>query len=466
MNFAELRFWEYLLSGLGIIVGLRFLISKWLRGKEPLYDKLALFLLGLVLLVAVSWVTFIIYLVVVAVTYSGLWWIQTYHAHHAKKYLAIVIPFQLAPLVYYKYADFVANRVLGLEVDALRDLVIPVGISFYTFQKVAFVVDTLVLKHPLPRLIDYLNFAGFFPQIVAGPIERKSDLLPQIENFRFRWLPKDIDEGAGWIVVGLFFKCCLADNLANYFNRSLADNAYQIWLANVLFGLRIYYDFAGYSLVAIGLGRCLGVKLTLNFLSPYCSTDIGEFWRRWHITLSQWFRDYLYVRLGGGRVRFWAFNIAVVFVVSGVWHGAGWNFILWGALHAAFLIGVRLTGNFRLPAPLAWALTMFAVSIAWLCFYEVDTTRMFAKLGLLLTPVAYSITALKSTVAAIPAGDRIVLACLFGLATVTLMTEWLSVRRLNEPYAYLRRKPVLVGLVILTVLLAPGKNNGFIYFAF
>ena len=297
MNFAELRFWEYLLSGLGIIFGLRFLFSRWLTGKEQQFDKLALFFLGLALLLAVSWVTFVIYLVVVAVTYSGLWWIRTYHAHHAKKYLAIVIPLQLAPLIYYKYADFIANRVLGLEFDALRDLVIPVGISFYTFQKVAFVVDTLVLKHPLPRLLDYLNFAGFFPQIVAGPIERKSDLLPQIENFRFRWLPKEIDEGAGWIVVGLFFKCCLADNLANYFNRALADNAYQIWLANILFGLRIYYDFAGYSLVAIGLGRCLGVKLTLNFMSPYCSTDIGEFWRRWHITLSQWFRDYLYVPL-------------------------------------------------------------------------------------------------------------------------------------------------------------------------
>lgn len=466
MNFAELRFWEYLLSGLGIIVGLRFLISGWLRGKEPLYDKFALFLLGLVLLVAVSWVTFVIYLVVSLVTYVGLGWIQRHHSHHALKYLWILIPFQLLPLFYYKYADFVANGALGLEVGSLRALLIPVGISFYSFQLVGFVVDTLVFKHPLPRLIDCMNFAGFFPQLVAGPIERRGDLLPQMENFRFRWLPEDIDEGARWVVVGLFFKCCLADNFANYFNRSVADNAYQVWLANLLFGLRIYYDFAGYSLVAIGLGRCLGVKLTLNFLSPYCSTDIGEFWRRWHITLSQWFRDYLYVPLGGGRVRFWAFNIAVVFVVSGVWHGAGWNFILWGALHAAFLIGVRLTGNFRLPAPLAWALTMFAVSIAWLCFYEVDTTRMFAKLGLLLTPVAYSMTALKSTVAAIPAGDRIVLACLFGLATLTLMTEWLSVRRLNEPYAYLRRKPVLVGLVILTVLLAPGKNNGFIYFAF
>lgn len=466
MNFAELRFWEYLLSGLGIIVGLRFLFSRWLEGREQQFDKLAMLGLGLVLLVAVSWVTFIIYLVVSLVTYVGLGWIQKFHARHALRYLWILIPLQLLPLLYYKYADFLANGVLGLDLDSLRGILIPVGISFYSFQLVGFVIDTLVFKHPLPRLVDCMNFAGFFPQLVAGPIERRGDLLPQMESFRFRWLPEDIDEGAGWIVVGLFFKCCLADNLANYFNRALADNAYQIWLANILFGLRIYYDFAGYSLVAIGLGRCLGVKLTLNFMSPYCSTDIGEFWRRWHITLSQWFRDYLYVPLGGGRVRFWAFNITVVFVVSGVWHGAGWNFILWGALHAVFLIVVRLTGKFRLPAIAGWAMTMLATFVAWLCFYEADTTRMFAKLGMLVTPAAYSIPALQATIAAIPAGDRIVLACLSGLAAVTLIAEWQSIRRLDDPYAYLRTKPVLIGLVILTVLLAPGKNNGFIYFAF
>lgn len=466
MNFAELRFWEYLLSGLALILGLRFALSSVLRGREQLFDKVALLALGLVLLLAVSWITFVIYLVVVAVTYGGLAWIRQHHEEHARKYLLVLVPLQLAPLFYYKYADFAVNRVLGLDFDALRNVVIPVGISFYTFQKVAFVVDSLVFKQPLPRLLDYLNFAGFFPQIVAGPIERKKDLLPQMEGFRFRWLPRDIDEGAGWIVLGLFFKCCLADNLAAYFNRSLADNAYQVWLANGLFGLRIYYDFAGYSLVAVGIARCLGVRLTLNFTSPYCSTNIGEFWRRWHITLSQWFRDYLYVPLGGGRVRHWAFNILLVFVVSGVWHGAGWNFVLWGAMHALFLIVARLSGKFSLPAPLAWSLTMLAAFSAWLCFYEPDTARLMEKLALILTPAAYAPGALKTALGSYPPGDRIVLAGMFVLTTVTLLAEWLSVRRLNEPYAYLRKKPVLILLVVLTVLLAPGKNNGFIYFAF
>lgn len=466
MNFAELRFWEYLLSGLGVIVALRLVCAGWMKGKEQSFDKAALLCLGLLLLVVVSWVTFVIYLVVSMVTYLGLGWIQKYHSRHALKYLWLLIPLQLLPLFYYKYADFVVNGVVGLEIDSVRGLLIPVGISFYSFQLVSFVVDTLVHKHPLPRLVDCMNFAGFFPQLVAGPIERRADLLPQMENFRFRWAPREIDDGASWIVLGLFFKCCLADNLANYFNRSLAGNAYQIWLNNLLFGFRIYYDFAGYSLFAIGLGRCLGIRLTLNFMSPYCATDIGEFWRRWHITLSQWFRDYLYVPLGGGRVRFWAFNIFVVFVVSGVWHGAGWNFMLWGALHAAFLIVVRLTGASRLPAFIGWLGTMFAAFLAWLCFYEVDTQRMFSKLGMLFTPSAYSLSALRDTVTVFPAGDRIVLAGMFALVFGTLVLEWLSVRRLNDPYGYLRRRPLQLALVVLVVLLAPGKNNGFIYFAF
>jgi alginate O-acetyltransferase complex protein AlgI len=466
MNFAELRFWELLLSGLAIIAFLRLLLSGRPEAQQQSFDKLALLALGWVLLIAVSWLTFVIYMVVSLVTWFGLGWIQKHHPHHALKYLGVLIPLQLAPLFYYKYADFVANGVLGLDLGSLHGLLIPVGISFYSFQLAGFAIDTLVFKHPRPRLVDGLNFAGFFPQLVAGPIERRGDLLPQMERFRFRWLPRDIDEGAGWIVVGLFFKCCLADNLAGYFNRSPADTAYQVWLANVLFGLRIYYDFAGYSLIAVGLGRALGVGLTLNFTSPYCATDIGEFWRRWHITLSQWFRDYVYVPLGGGRVRHWAFNIALVFVVSGAWHGAGWNFILWGAMHALFLIVARLAANIRLPAFPAWLLTMLATFMAWLCFYEVDTTRLLAKLTLLFTPSAYSAAAWGATVGAIPAGDRIVLAGLLALVASTLVAEWLSIRRLSDPYAYLRRKPAVVGLVILTMLLAPGRNNGFIYFAF
>jgi len=467
MNFAQARFWGLLLLGLAVIGILRFLF-RWIPGVKPAsVDKAALFGLGLFLLVCVSRVTFVIFLLVAIGTYVGLMWILRHPAEKQRHYLYALIPLQLIPLVYYKYGNFAANQVFGLNIPMLRSLVIPVGISFYTFQKIAFVIDTLVHRQPLPRFMDFLNFAGFFPQIVAGPIERRNDLLPQMEQFRFRWSPADIDQGATWITLGLFFKLCLADNLSNYFDGSSTSNAYLIWLANLLFGLRIYYDFAGYSLVAVGLAQCLGVKLTLNFRSPYASTSMVEFWRRWHVTLSQWFRDYLYIPMGGGRVSWWAFNIAVVFVVSGVWHGAGWNFALWGAVHGTALVANRVAGGkIKIPAVLGWLLTMLTAFAAWLCFYETRTPALMSKMAALFTPKDYNLAAFRELAKVFRSPDGFVLGCFLLMAAAALFVEWLSVARRDEPYLFLRRPAVLIALVILTVVLLPEESNGFIYFAF
>jgi alginate O-acetyltransferase complex protein AlgI len=466
MNFAEARFWELLLMGLGVILLLRLGFSRF-GNLSKNFDKLSLLVLGLFLLGCVSWVTLLIFLAVAIGTYVGLAWVLRHEQQKRWKYLFVLIPLQLLPLIYYKYADFIANQMLALEVNYFTALVIPVGISFYTFQKVAFVMDTLHFHKPMPRFLDYMNFAGFFPQIVAGPIERREDLLPQMEQFKFRWLPNQINEGAGWIVVGLFFKCCLADNLALYFDPASINNAYSIWLANLTFGLRIYYDFAGYSLVALGVAKCLGIKLTLNFASPYCSTSIAEFWRRWHITLSQWFRDYVYIPLGGGRVRWWMLNILVVFVVSGVWHGDGWNYLLWGAFHGTFLVLNRLFGK-RIPLPpfVSWTVTLLAAFLAWLCFYEERTGALQSKLAALFTPSAYSIANLQVSLARWGGPDKLVLASMLLLSAVILLLEWRSLAAKNEPYALLRRPKVLALLIVLTVVLSPGTQNDFIYFAF
>src|ERR1041385_8060073 len=193
MNFAESRFWGLLAIGMTVIVLLRWILSSWLGTRREDFDKAGLLSLGLFLLLCVSWVTFIIFLVVAILSYVGLMWILRHDPRRWHYYLFVLIPLQLAPLVCYKYGNFAVNDVLGLDVPSLRHLVIPVGISFYTFQKVAFVVDTLGFKQPLPRFLDYMNFAGFFPQIVAGPIERRADLLPQMEQFRFRWSPEQIN---------------------------------------------------------------------------------------------------------------------------------------------------------------------------------------------------------------------------------------------------------------------------------
>ena len=465
MNFAEVRFWELLIAGMGVILLLRLVLVR-LSKLSANFDKLTLLALGLSLLGCVSTVTLAIFLIVAVGTYLGLGWILKHHETGRWKYLFVLIPLQLLPLAYYKYANFTANELLNFNLDFLRALVIPVGISFYTFQKVGFVVDTLHFHKPLPRFLDYMNFAGFFPQIVAGPIERRENLLTKLEQFRFRWQPQDINEGAGWIVLGLFFKCCLADNLALFFDPGSQTNAYLIWLTNLLFGLRIYYDFAGYSLVALGLARCLGIRLTLNFVSPYCATSATEFWRRWHVTLSQWFRDYLYIPMGGGRVRWWAFNVIVVFVVSGIWHGAGWNFVIWGAMHGAFLIINRLLGpRLKQPSLVSWGAMMLATFIAWLSFYELHPAVLFNKLGSLFTPSAYNGAAWREAVALWAGPDQLVLAVILALAAASLILEWRSLTK-DDPYCWLRKPKVLFVLVVLTMVLSPENQNDFIYFAF
>jgi D-alanyl-lipoteichoic acid acyltransferase DltB (MBOAT superfamily) len=374
---------------------------------------------------------------------------------------------QLLPLAYYKYANFALNDVFGLGIPGLSSLLIPVGISFYSFQMVGFVIDTLHYNQPLPKFLDFLNFASFFPQVVAGPIERRAELLPQIQEFRFQWLPGQIDEGVKYVVLGLFFKMCLADNIAAQFDASSVTNPFLIWYANVLFGFRIYFDFAGYSLVAVGLGRCLGIGLTMNFRSPYISTSATEFWRRWHVTLSQWFRDYLYIPLGGNRAGMWSFNILLVFVVSGIWHGAGWNFVIWGALHGCFLlINRRFGSRLKLPPAAAWLLTMLCAFFAWMSFYETRTPALIQKTVTILNPAQYSSAHLKEAVARWSDPMQGGVLAFLALAGVVLLIEWLSERRCGRPYALFLKPSACVILVILTVLLNATSSNAFIYFAF
>lgn len=459
VNFAELQFWEILLPALVIILLLRAACSRFVRHLGT-YDRSALLILGWVLLLAVSVKTFVIFLLVSTATYVGVAVALRYFPDRRRLALAVIIPLQLAPLLYYKYAGFL------FHLARPADLLIPAGISFYTFQKIAFACDTLAFRKPLPGLLDFFNFAGFFPLIVAGPIERRDELLPQMERFRFRWLPAELDAGVPLILLGLFFKRALADNLALLFRPGDPHNAWSIWAANLLFGFRIYYDFAGYSFVAVGLARCLGVRLTMNFASPYCSTSIGEFWRRWHITLSQWLRDYVYVPLGGGRVRRWWLNLLIVFLISGLWHGAGWNFLLWGAVHGACLIAQRLSGKRPWAASIGWPLTMAAVFLAWLCFYETNTALLLQKLGAICQPAAYRLGGLRGALQQWSQLDQLMLVTFGVLCAAIHLLEWRSLRRQAEAYSDLLRWPVLALLVFLTFFLAPGENNAFIYFAF
>ena len=257
----------------------------------------------------------------------------------------------LAILFFFKYFTFALGSVnavlgrLGLAVwQPQFDVVLPVGISFYTFQALSYTADVYRRRIPAERnFFRYALFVSFFPQLVAGPIERTENLLPQLQN------PKPFDylrarHGLLRMIWGLFLKLVIADRVSILVNQVFGDltqyAGFEIALAVVLFAVQIYCDFGGYSSIAVGAAEVLGYSLMENFNSPYFAVSVRDFWRRWHISLSTWFRDYLYIPLGGsrrGKLRTWR-NVMITFLASGLWHGAGWHFVVWGGLHGAYQV--------------------------------------------------------------------------------------------------------------------------------
>ena len=259
-------------------------------------------------------------------------------------------------LLFFKYFNFFIDnlndslRILGFSWSLQSlNIILPVGISFYTFQTLSYTIDVYRKKiNPTTDFVVFASYVSFFPQLVAGPIERASNLISQFEEERRFSRSKAVD-GLRQILWGLFKKVVIADNCAELvneiFNNSGSLNGSTLFLGSILFAFQIYGDFSGYSDIAIGVSRIFGFDLMRNFAYPYFSRDIAEFWRRWHISLSSWFRDYLYIPLGGSRggVVFKLRNTIIIFLVSGFWHGANWTFIIWGLLNALYFIPLLLT---------------------------------------------------------------------------------------------------------------------------
>ena len=274
--------------------------------------------------------------------------------------LWISILVNLGFLGFFKYYNFfldnfvTAFNFLGYHIDPQGlSIILPVGISFYTFQTLSYTIDVYKKKlEPTKDFIAFSAFVSFFPQLVAGPIERATNLLPQFYKKRSFDKSKAID-GLHQILWGLFKKVVIADNAAEYanmiFNNSDDYSGSTLVLGALFFTFQIYGDFSGYSDIAIGTSRLFGFNLMRNFAFPYFSRDIAEFWRRWHISLSTWFRDYLYIPLGGSRVGTWmkVRNTFIIFMVSGFWHGANWTFIVWGALNAIYFLPIMLANKNR-----------------------------------------------------------------------------------------------------------------------
>jgi D-alanyl-lipoteichoic acid acyltransferase DltB (MBOAT superfamily) len=315
---------------------------------------------------------------------------KTENLKKRKGLLAISLVVNLGFLVYFKYTNFFIEtfvdsfRLFGKELEvSTLNIILPVGISFYTFQTLSYTID--IYRKQLKPTTDWLaffSFVAFFPQLVAGPIERASHLLPQFyKTYKFNY--NLVKSGLLLMAFGLFKKMVIADRAAilvnQVYNNPTDYYGYETILATVLFAFQIYCDFSGYSDIAIGIARTMGFDLMKNFDSPYFSKSITEFWRRWHISLSTWFRDYVYIPLGGsrnGKYRTYA-NLFIVFLVSGLWHGAAMTFVIWGAIHGVFIVVEKALTKFRMAIfkqykalnyLIALPFTFFIVCFAWIFF--------------------------------------------------------------------------------------------------
>ena len=318
-------------------------------------------------------------------------------ARRRKTLLIAAIAANLALLGYYKYAGFFVASIAELLARPLPALhvILPVGISFFTFTQIAFLVDTYRGQVRERRFVHYLLFVTYFPHLIAGPVLHHKEMMPQFaDRGIFRLSQENIAAGASIFFIGLAKKVLLAYNLAPYagalFNQPGEPSLLLAWSGVLAYAFQLYFDFSGYSDMAIGLSRLFGVKLPLNFDSPYKAANIAEFWRRWHMTLSRFLRDYLYIPLGGNRhggARRYL-NLMITMVLGGLWHGAGWNFLVWDALHGVFL-GVHgawgsLAARLRFSTTsAAWrvfstALTFVAVCTAWVFFRAPDLASALA----------------------------------------------------------------------------------------
>ena len=396
----------------------------------------------------------------------------------AKAWLIVGLVLDLAILASFKYLGFFAESLgsLGLEVK-VPVIALPIGISFYTFQSISYLVDVYRRESPAIRsYFDLLLYIAMFPQLIAGPIVRYSTVADEIYNRSAD--AANIAEGSYRFIVGLAKKVIIANIMGEAADTFLADNLSTLstagaWIGIVAFTLQIYFDFSGYSDMAIGLGRCMGFHFCENFNHPYVSRSITEFWRRWHMSLGSFFRDYVYIPMGGNR-RHQVVNILTVWFLTGMWHGASWNFIMWGVYFGLILMVEKrfiLPAQKRIPAVLLHFYTMLIVTVGFGIFYFTDT----ASLGVLfkslvgLTPHSAGILERSAIMGNFWIWIAALLLCMPVRSRLEQAAEWLGVRTGAPGRAVisLSRAVICVGLLVVCVALLVGAtNNPFIYTRF
>ncbi|MBK8550716.1 MAG: MBOAT family protein [Ignavibacteria bacterium] len=416
---------------------------------------------------------------------AGLKIEQTGNQKKKKAFLFLSIFTNLGILGVFKYFNFFIDNFvrafsfLGYQINPVSlEVILPVGISFYTFQALSYTID--VYKNRLPAVkepVAYFAYISFFPQLVAGPIERATNLLPQFYKAR-RFDYDNAVNGLRQILWGLFKKIVIADNCSIYANEIFSNYRHYsgstLLLGSFFFAFQIYCDFSGYSDIAIGSARLFGFSLMRNFAYPYFSRDIAEFWRRWHISLSTWFRDYVYIPLGGTKVRrhIQIRNILIVFLISGFWHGASWTFIAWGLLNALYFLPLLIFGKHRsnintaaegklLPSPVEFiqiSLTFLLTSIAWIFFRSKSLSDSFAYISGIFSKSLFTVPEVfpKSFIAIIMA---------------FVLVEWLQRDKQHALHVESLKIPRLAVwgfylILILIIFLYGGTQQQFIYFQF
>lgn len=422
--------------------------------------------------------------------FTGLKMSQASTPGRRKYWFILSVAVNLGFLGVFKYYNFFAQSFaetladFGMQVNPWTlKVILPVGISFYTFHGLSYVIDIYKNKiKPEQNFIDYALFVSFFPLLVAGPIERATHLLPQVKKPRSFDYHKAAD-GLRQILWGLFKKAVIADQCAAFANTIFAHSdvypGSTLVLGAIFFAFQIYGDFSGYSDMALGIARLFGFDLLRNFAFPYFSRDIAEFWRRWHISLSSWFRDYLYIPLGGSKTGTWqkVRNTFIIFIVSGFWHGANWTFIIWGFLNALFIMPLiifnRNRRNLEIVArgknypslkELFQMLATFAMTLfAWIFFRATSLHQALAYIGRIFSKSLFTNPHFDA--------NRLMVAETLFLIVVFLIIEW-SGR--NHEYAIaslgrLKRRPVRYAFyfsIVITIYLFMGKEQPFIYFQF
>jgi len=406
-----------------------------------------------------------------------------------KWFLVLSIVANVGVLAVFKYYNFIVGNLNQAFTNLpLLNIILPIGLSFHTFQAMSYTIEVYKGRQKAEKHLGiYALYVMFYPQLVAGPIERPQNMLHQFRQ-KFDFDYERVTSGLRLILWGLFKKIVIADRLGilvdKVYDNPQSHNSFSLLLATIFFSFEILCDFSSYSDIAIGTARVMGFKLMQNFNKPYHARSIAEFWKRWHISLSTWFRDYLYINLGGNRVSVprWYFNLFFVFLVSGLWHGANWTFIVWGALHGFYLIFAIITSKWRngmfnflgiaRPAWLEVLVTYLLVTLAWVFFRASSVQQAFYIIKNIFTGIPWMI----STVL-----HRQSLFEYYGLAKWELMLSFGLILLLELVHIFQSRtvvstwflqKPVYfrfgiyASLILSLIFLASNSNKAFIYFQF